>query len=104
VPREARLCRLCCGDDATLSMRQAVLARRGSSAHVKGLKHFLLECPVYDDIQSACAASPSPAADWLDNPDCMAMVFAHEARSSLAHTLYKMKTHRARLLGLTNGI
>jgi hypothetical protein len=27
VPREARLCRLCSGDDATLAMRQAVLAR-----------------------------------------------------------------------------
>jgi hypothetical protein len=38
------------------------------------------------------------------NPDCMAMVFAHEAQSSLAHTLYKMKTRKARLLGLTNGI
>jgi hypothetical protein len=46
----------------------------------------------------------TPVVDWLDNPDCMAMVFAHEAQSSLAHTLYKMKTRRARLLGLTNGI
>jgi hypothetical protein len=46
----------------------------------------------------------APVVDWLDNPDCMAMVFAHEAQSSLAHTLYKMKTRRARLLGLTNGI
>jgi hypothetical protein len=38
------------------------------------------------------------------NIDCMAMVFAHEAQSSLAHTLYKMKTRRARLLDLTNGV
>jgi hypothetical protein len=29
---------------------------------------------------------------------------ARKAQSSLAHTLYKMKAHRARLLGLTNGI
>jgi hypothetical protein len=104
VPREARLCRLCSGDDAALAMRQAVLARTGSSARVEDLKHFLLECPVYDDIRAACAAFPTPVVDWLDNPDCMAMIFSHEAQSSLAHTLYKMKARRARLLGLTNGI
>jgi hypothetical protein len=104
VPREARLCRLCSGDDATLAMRQAILARTGSSARVEDLKHFMLECPVYDNIRAACVAFPTPVVDWLDNPDCMAMVFAHEAQSSLAHTLYKMKTRRARLLGLTNGI
>jgi hypothetical protein len=104
VPREACLCRLCCGDDATVAMRQAVLARTGSSAHVEDLKHFLLECPVYDDIRAACAAFPSPVVDWLDNPDYMAMVFAHEAQSSLAHILYKVKTRRARVLGLTYGI
>jgi hypothetical protein len=50
VPREACLCRLCCGTDATLTMCQAVLARTGSSAHVEDLKHFLLDRPVYDDI------------------------------------------------------
>ena len=104
VPREARLCRLCSGDDATLAMRQAVLARTGCSAHVEDLKHFLLECPVYDDIRVACAAFPTPVVDWLDNSDCMAMIFSHEAQSSLAHTLYRMKARRARLLGLTNGI
>jgi hypothetical protein len=47
VPREARLCRLCSGDEATLAMRQAVLASTGSGAHVEDLKHFLFECPVY---------------------------------------------------------
>jgi hypothetical protein len=78
--------------------------RVGSSARVEDLKHFMLECPVYDDIRAACVAFPTPVVDWLDNPDCMAMVFAHEAQSSLAHTLYKMKTRRARLLGLTIGI
>jgi hypothetical protein len=104
VPREARLCRLCSEDDATLAMRPVVPARTGSSAHVEDLKHFLLECPVYDNNRAECVALPTPVVDWLDNPDCVAMVFAHEAQSSLAHTLYKMKTRRARLLGLTNGI
>jgi hypothetical protein len=85
-------------------MRQAVLARTRSGANVEDLKHFLLECPVYDDIRAACAAFPTPVVDWLDNPDCMAMIFFHEAQSSLAHTLYKMKTRSARLLGLTNGV
>jgi hypothetical protein len=36
--------------------------------------------------------------DLLDNPNCMAVFFAQEAQSSL----YKMKTRRARLLGLTD--
>jgi hypothetical protein len=39
VPREAILCRLCSGDDLTFAMRQAVLPRTGSSAHVEDLKH-----------------------------------------------------------------
>jgi hypothetical protein len=110
VPREARLCRLCSGDDATLAMRQAVLARTGSSAHVEDyLKQLLLECPRYDYNRAAYAVFPTPVVDWLENPDCMAMVLAHEAQSSLAHTLHEMslslrKAHKARLLGLTDGI
>lgn len=35
VPREARLCRLCSGDDAALARRQAVLARTGFGALVE---------------------------------------------------------------------
>jgi hypothetical protein len=102
VPREAILCRLCSGDDATFAMRQAVLPRTGSSAHVEDLKHALLQCPMYDDIRATCVAFPTPFFDWLDNPSCMAMVFAHEAQSSLAHTVSTtLKTRRARLLGLT---
>jgi hypothetical protein len=45
-----------------------------------------------------------PAPGGLDNPNCLVMLFSHESQSSLAHTLYKMKAHRARLLGLKNGI
>jgi hypothetical protein len=89
---------------AKCTIFQAVLARTGSTAHVEDLKHFMLECPVYDDIRGACAAFPVPALGGRDNPDWMATLFSHEAQSSLAHTLYKMKVHRARLLGLTNGI
>jgi sorting nexin-29 len=104
VPREARLCRLCSGDDSTLARRQAVLARTGTSANVEDLKHFVLECPVYDEIRAACAAFPVPVPASLDDPDCLVDIFSHEAQSSLAHTLYKMKVHRAHLLGLSNGI
>jgi hypothetical protein len=71
-------------------MRQAVPAGTAFSAHVENLKHFLLECPVYAGDRAACAVLPAPVVDWLDNPDCMAMAFAHEAQSSLAHILYKM--------------
>jgi hypothetical protein len=60
LPREARLRRLCCGGDAALAMRQAVLARAGFSAHAKDLKHNLLECPVHDVIRAARAALPTP--------------------------------------------
>jgi hypothetical protein len=65
----------------------------------------LPQCPAcqYDDIQAACAAFPTPVVDWLDDPDFMAMVFAQEAQSSLAHTLYKIKARKARFLHLTNG-
>jgi hypothetical protein len=50
-----------------------------------------MQCAVHAAVMVA-----SPVVDWLDNPDCMAMVtiaiqshmvFAHEAQSSLAHTL-----------------
>lgn len=33
----------------------------------------------------------------------LAMVFAQEAQSSLAHTLYKIKARKARFSRLTNG-
>jgi hypothetical protein len=34
----------------------------------------MLECPVYDDIQAACVAFPTPVVDWLDKPDCIASI------------------------------
>jgi hypothetical protein len=42
--------------------------------------------------------------DTLGDPACVRSVFQHGAQSALAHTLYKMKVRRARLLGLTMGI
>ena len=104
VPRADRLCRLCCGEDATLAHRQAVLARTGTSRNVEDLKHFLLECPVYDDLRAACPAFPLSDAVVLDDPECVRSVFQHGEQSALAYTLYKMKVRRARLLGLTLGI
>jgi hypothetical protein len=50
LPREAVVCRLCSGDDATLAMRQAVLTRTGSTAHVEDLKLSLLDGPDYENI------------------------------------------------------
>lgn len=104
VPRADRLCRLCSGQDATLSNRAAVLARTGTSNNVEDLKHFVLECPVYDDLRAACPAFAEPASVDLADPECVASVFEHAEQSALAHTLYKMKVRRARLLGLTMGI
>jgi hypothetical protein len=37
----------------------AVLARTGSSSNVENLKHFLLECPAYDDLRAVCPAFPA---------------------------------------------
>jgi len=104
VPRADRLCRLCSGEDATLAHRRAALARTGTSSNVEDLKHFMLECPVYDDLRAACPAFPLMYFETLGDPACVRSVFQHGAQSALAHTLYKMKVRRARLLGLTLGI
>jgi len=104
VPRAERLCRLCSGEDVSLSVRQAIVARTGTSDNVEDLKHFMLECPVYDDLRATCPAFPPLDELDLEHSDCVSSVFQHHAQSSLAHTLYKMKVRRARLLGLTLGI
>jgi hypothetical protein len=100
APRESRLCRLCSGEDAPLAVKQAVLARTGTSQNVEDLKHFVLECPVYDDLRARCAALPASLYAQLDQPDCMLQVFEHENQTGLARTLYRMKTRRATMLGL----
>jgi hypothetical protein len=64
----------------------------------------MLECPVYDDLRAACPAFADPASVQLDDQDCVVAMFRHAEQLALAHTLYKMKVRRARLLGLTLGI
>ena len=68
--------------------------------NVEDLKHFVLECPVYDSMRSRCSALPATLYAHLDDPDCMLAVFGHEDQTGLARTLYKMKVHRARMLNL----
>ena len=84
--------------------RLAVVARTGTSQNVEDLKHFLLECPVYDDLRGGCPAFPPISSALLSDPHCVASVFQHAEQSALAKTLYKMKVRRADKLGLTLGI
>jgi sorting nexin-29 len=100
VPRVARLCRLCSGEQAPLARRQAVLARTGTSDNVEDLLHFVLECPVYDDLRVICPAFPRDLTMALSGVDCLPAVFMHKSQSSLAYTLFRMKCRRADLLGL----
>jgi hypothetical protein len=64
----------------------------------------MLECLVYDDRCAACQAFPLMYSETLGDPTCVRSVFRHDAQSALAHTLYKMKVRRARILGLSLGI
>jgi hypothetical protein len=95
VPRADHLCRLCCGEDATLSHRRAVLARArtGTSSNVEDLKHFMLECPVYDDLRAACPAFPLMYSETLSGPACVRSVFQHGAQS--AHGAHSVQDESA---------
>jgi hypothetical protein len=104
VPRHDRLCKLCSGEDATLARRLAAFSRTGTSRNVEDLKHFLLECPVYDDLRAACPAFPANWYSSLPDPGCVALVMRHEDQAALANTLYHMKVRRAELLGLPVGV
>jgi hypothetical protein len=87
-----------------MAHRLAVVARSGTNSNVEDLRHFVLECPVYDDLRAACPAFPPTSSAVFSDPAAMASVFQHAAQSALATTLYKMKVRRAELLGLTLGI
>lgn len=104
VPRAGRICRLCSGEGAPLSLRMAVVARTGTAENVEDIKHFLLECPVYDDLRAACSAFPAPSPAVLSDPACVMSVFQHERQAAVAKALYRMKVRRAEKLGLTQGI
>jgi len=54
--------------------------------------------------RAACRAFPPNVYSLLHDRACLPAILAHEAQSSLAYTVFKMKSARARLLGLTNGI
>jgi hypothetical protein len=98
VPREQRLCRLCCGEDAPLAWRQRVLGRTGRAANVEDLKHFLLECPAYDTLRAGCVAFPENVYQRVNDPDCLVKLLSHEAQASLAWTVHRMQARRASLL------
>ena len=86
-----------------MSHRMAVVARTGTAENVEDIKHFLLECPVYDDLRAACSAFPATPA-VLSDPACVTSVFQHERQAAVAKVLYRMKVRRAEKLGLTQGI
>ena len=67
VERHLRLCQLCSGPNADPAVRQAVLARTGTSDNVEDLKHFVLECPVYDALRARCPWS-TPVTPHTLNP------------------------------------
>jgi hypothetical protein len=78
----------------------SVLARTGLSSNVEDLKHFLLECPAYDDLRAVCPAFPADVYTTLSNPGCVAAVMGHSAQAALANTLFHMKVRRSELLEL----
>jgi hypothetical protein len=104
VPRQDRLCKLCSAEGAPQERQVAVLARTGSSSNVEDLKHFLLECPAYDDLRAVCPAFPADVYTTLSNPGCVAAVMGHSAQAALANTvsvtLFHMKVRRSELLEL----
>jgi hypothetical protein len=100
VPRQDRLCKLCSVTGAPQECQVAVLARTGSSSNVEDLKHFLLECPAYDDLRAVCPAFPADVYNTLSSPGCVAAVMGHSAQAALANTLFHMKVRRSELLEL----
>jgi hypothetical protein len=98
--RQDRLCKLCSIEGAPQERQLAVLARTGLSSNVEDLKHFLLECPAYDDLRAVCPAFPADVYTTLSNPGCVAAVMGHSAQAALATTLIHMKVRRSELLEL----
>jgi hypothetical protein len=77
---------LCSIEGAPQERQVAVLARTGLSSNVEDLKHFLLECPAYDDLRVVCPAFPADVYTTLANPGCVAAVMGHSAQAALANT------------------
>jgi hypothetical protein len=94
VPRQDRVCRLCSVEGAPQERKVAVLARTGITGNVEDLKHFLLECPAYDDLRAVCPAFPADVYTTLSSPGCVAAVMGHPDQAALANTLFHMKVRR----------
>jgi hypothetical protein len=59
APQQDRVCRLCSVEGTPQERKVAILARTGITGNVEDLKHFLLECPAYDDLRAVCPAFPA---------------------------------------------
>jgi hypothetical protein len=84
-------------------MRQAVLARTGSSAHVEDLKHWCLNalCMMTSKLHPM-RSQHLLLVGWLTLMHLM--VIAQEAQSPLASHFVRNEGQQARLLGLTKRI
>ena len=106
VPRGMRVCRLCSCTDPDVASRDVwrtrVHARTGTHDNVEDLRHFLLECPAYDHLRSACPAVFYPAGT-TDRYACSLVpkILECEAQESLAVVMYQMWLYRSVLLGLS---
>jgi hypothetical protein len=58
VPQQDRFCKLCSVARTPQERQVAALARTGISSNVEDLKHFLLECPVYDNGRAVLPRPP----------------------------------------------
>jgi hypothetical protein len=99
-PHSSIICRLCSVDGAPQERKVVVLARTGIPGNVEDLKHFLLECPVYDDLRAVCPTFPADVYTTLSSPGCVAAVMAHPDQAALADTLFHMQVRRSQLLEL----
>lgn len=105
VPREQRVCRVCCGASSPAAWRQLSFSRcnlmQGTAlGPVEDLRHFVLECPAYDEIRQSFALLPSQPWATSDPCACMRGLFACDNQSALASMLFGMKQRRAHLLGI----
>jgi hypothetical protein len=67
---------------------------------VEDLKHFILECPAYDDVRAKYKLLPEQPWCVVDAGLTMRSLFACGDQSKLARMLYDMKAKRASLLSL----
>jgi hypothetical protein len=108
VPRAQRVCRVCMGEDSRLAWRREALTRCCPGWHADGsatppvvdLRHFVLECPAYDDIRSNYGVLPARPWQSSDPDAVLRAVFAHEDQMALARMLHAMMECRAQVLGL----